>query len=785
MLSRLFRRWRDAAAPAPGARELLAQAYAHHQAGRLAEAQERYRDALAADPHGYDAVYMLGVLALQLGRPEEAAGFFERAVGIAPESAPAHNGLGEAYRRLGRLDEALSSLRRAVALDARLAEAHYNLGGLLRRLGRNAEAVEALRRVVALNPEFADAHASLGAALHSEGALDEALASCQRALALDSASAAFHLQVGNLLREKGFLDEAAAAYRAALERDVRLAEAHNNLGNVLLHQGRADEALACYERALTVKPDFAEALLNAAQVMRENRRLADAAAACRLLLEMRPDMAEAHLELGHSLKGMGDVRGALACYEHALALDPEYAEARWAHTMSRPPMVAGDEAEQVEGRLGFAEELTALERWCALRGWEKAAQAVGTQQPFYLAYQDADHRESIARYGALCGRLMGGWQKATGFPTPARVARAEMRIGIVSAHIRDHSVWNAIAKGWLQHLDRARYDLRLFHLGTANDVETALAKSFSTHYAYGKSGLVEWTQLILGHQLDLLIFPEIGMDPTTAKLASLRLAPVQATSWGHPHTSGLPTMDYFLSADALEPPGAEAHYTESLVRLPGLGSAYTPSKVMPAQVDLAALGLRPDVPLLLCPGTPFKYTPRHDSVLVDIARRLGECQFVFFVPQPAELMHRVRQRLERSFAAAGLDIAAHAVFVPWLDRAAFYGLMREADVYLDTIGYSGFNTAMQAIECGLPIAAFEGRFLRGRLASGILRRMGLDELVATTDEAYVEIAVRLARDAAYWGALHERLEARRASLYGDTASVRALEAFFERALSRA
>lgn len=782
MLGWLSRK-RGAPASAHGPAEALAAAYAEHQAGRLEEAQSGYRSVLAADPRNFDAEYLLGVLLLQRGDPDQAAGHFERAVGIAPASAPAHNSLGVAYLRLGRLQQALASLRRSTQLDAQYAEAHYNLGSALRSLGQGHEAIEAFRRATDLNPGLTDAHAYLSAALREAGKPDAALESAQRALALNPSSALLHLNAGDALREKGYMEEAAAAYRAALEREPRLPQAHNNLGNVLRHLGRYDEALACYERALTVQPDFAEALLNAAQVMRENRRLADAATACRLLLQMRPQMAEAHLELGNILKGMGEVRGALECYARALDVEPENAEARWALTMSRPPMIADDEAEQAEGRKAFAEDLANLEQWCAQRGWSKTAQAVGSQQPFYLAYQEEDHRESIARYGALCGSLMHAWQTATGLPFPARVTRAERRIGIVSAHIRDHSVWNAISKGWLQHLDRGRYELRLFHLGTANDTETAFAKTHATHYSYGRSDFFEWTKLILGHQLDVLIYPEIGMDPTTARLASLRLAPVQATSWGHPHTSGLPTIDYFLSADAFEPPGAEAHYTEQLVRLPGLGSAYGPSNVRPAPADHAALGLRPDMPILVCPGTPFKYTPRHDRLFIDIARRLGECQFVFFMPEPAQPMQRVRQRLQRSFAAAGLELDAFAVFLPWLSRAAFYGLMREADVYLDTVGYSGFNTAVQAIECGLPVVTREGRFLRGRLASGTLRHLGLDELVTDSDAAYVESVVRLARNAAYWGDMQARIVASRSALYNDASSVRALEALFERALS--
>jgi protein O-GlcNAc transferase len=447
-------------------------------------------------------------------------------------------------------------------------------------------------------------------------------------------------------------------------------------------------------------------------------------------------------------------------------------------------MVADDEAALARGLAAFDAEIEALARWCQARGAEKVARAVGTQQPFYLAYIEADHRDRLARYGALCADLMGQWQRATGLAMPARITRAETRVGIVSAHVRDHSVWNAIVKGWLQHLDRSRYDVRLFHLGTAHDVETALAKTMVSHYVYGKSDIVEWTQLILGHQLDVLIYPEIGMDPLTAKLASLRLAPVQATSWGHPITSGLPTMDYFLSADALEPPDADAHYTERLVRLPGLGCCFAPWRGASADVSLASLGIREGMPVLVCAGTPFKYTPRQDAVFAEIARRLGECQLVFFVPEPRALMDRVRARLTRAFDAAGLELEAYAAFVPWLSRSAFAGLLAQADVFLDTMGFSGFNTTMQAIDVGLPVVAREGRYLRGRLSSGVLRRAGLDALVADSEPGFVELAVRLAQDAAYWGEARERLLQAAPTLYGDVQPVRALARFFEESLRR-
>ena len=815
MLGRLFGR-KPQPAPTSGTADALAQAYAQHQAGHLDGARAGYESVLAREPRNFDALHLLGILALQTARPEEAAAHISQALQVDPASAAAHNNLGEAWRRVGRLEEALACFREAAARAPAYTDAHFNLASLLRRLGRGEEAVSSYRTALSIDPAFAEAHlrlgetlatlgrpaqaiealqaalaadkdmaeahSSLGAVLSGTGRLDEALAACQRAVALKPGLAIAHYNVGNVLREKGFFDEAIAAYRAAIERGAQFAEAHNNLGNALAHQGKSDEAMQCFERAVALWPEFADARLNAAALMRERGRLGDAVAAYRALLEGRPDLAEAHFGLGNALKAMGDTSAAVACYRRALDIDPGYAEARWAQAMSRLPMVAADEADATRGRADFEAELEALGPWCRELGAEKTARAVGTQQPFYLAYQEADHREVMARYGALCAELMGTWQAATRLPKPAPVTRAEIRVGVVSAHIHDHSVWNAIVKGWLKHLDRARFDVRLFHLGNTNDVETAQAKTQATHYVYGKSDIVEWTQLILGHQMDVLIYPEIGMDPITAKLASLRLAPVQAVAWGHPHTSGLPTMDYFLSADALEPPQAQAHYTERLVRLPGLGVCIEPQKAAPRDVDFAALGLRADVPLLVCAGTPFKYAPRHDAVLAEIARRLGDCQLVFFAPNVPQLMLRLRDRLARRFADAGVDFSATVAIVPWQDRASFHGLLSQADVYLDTLGFSGFNSALQAIECGLPVAAWEGRFLRGRLASGILRRMGLDELVAGAEADYVRIAVRLAQDAAYWGEVRDRMVAGRAGLYGDEAPVRALERFLEGAV---
>jgi protein O-GlcNAc transferase len=201
--------------------------------------------------------------------------------------------------------------------------------------------------------------------------------------------------------------------------------------------------------------------------------------------------------------------------------------------------------------------------------------------------------------------------------------------------------------------------------------------------------------------------------------------------------------------------------------------------------DFAALHLPSDEALLLCPGTPFKYTPQGDAALAAIAARLqarGAGRLVFFRSARPAMSAQVEQRMRKSFAKAGVDYDRTIAWVPSLSRGRFFGLMQRSTAMLDTLDFSGFNTALQALEAGLPVVAFEGEFMRGRLASGPLRHLGLDELVATTTEQYADIALRLVEDADWHAHLEREIAQRRHALFFDQAPVRALEdALFEAA----
>jgi predicted O-linked N-acetylglucosamine transferase (SPINDLY family) len=143
------------------------------------------------------------------------------------------------------------------------------------------------------------------------------------------------------------------------------------------------------------------------------------------------------------------------------------------------------------------------------------------------------------------------------------------------------------------------------------------------------------------------------------------------------------------------------------------------------------------------------------------------------------------QRLRRAFDAEQVDFDAHVCLVPFLDRPQFFGLMQHhAALMLDTVGFSGFNNALQAIETGLPVLAREGDFMRGRLASGLMRRMDLPELVASTNEDFIQTAIRLAMDVSRCKELRVEIAKRRGILFHDVEPVRALERCLIEAVGR-
>lgn len=713
----------------------------------------------------------------QMYQANQAAAGFQPGV---PLQLQVQRALG--LHQQGQLDAAASLYTAILARHARQPECLHYLGVIKYQQGRHQEAVDLIKKAINLNKNDPEAHSNLGLALHGNGRHQLALDSYARALALNPRHPDALNNRGNVYRDLNRFDDALADYDGALALRPRFALALAARADVLNRLGRTGEALAAIDRALALQAT--PELHNARGTVLQTLHRRDEALLCfEQALQLDPTHLNAWNHKAGALYLMGRREAALAALDEAARLAPQAADIRLKQAVVKLPIIrpAGDDLAAL--RAGFARDLADFEAWLAQRGASDPVPnplaVVGGCHPFYLSYHEQDNRALLSQYGAICSRLMGQWAAQRGLPAPPAARKAgagTIRVGVVSAHIVEHPVWRAIVRGWFSELDRDRFELHLFYLGSQEDGETAYARSRAAVMHQGARSELEWARLIAGANVDVLVYPELGMDAMAPRLAALRLAPRQLATWGHPETTGLPTIDAYLSAAGLEDEQAQDHYSEQLVRLPNLGCCYAPAAVPPAEVDLAALGVRAGVPLFICPGSPFKYAPEYDEVLVRIAQRCGPCQFLFFSNvQASHLTALLQARLAQAFAQAGLAPQDYLVSIPWQPPARFYSILRQADVFLDTLGFSGFNTAMQAVDCALPVVTVEGRYMRGRFGSAILRRMGLDHLVQADGDGYVALAASLAGDAALRATVREAITARREVLYHDRAPVRALE----------
>ena len=681
------------------------------------------------------------------------------------------------HHHAGRLAEAASIYRQILDADPQHHDALHLLGVVEIQRGNAQQAVDLISQALARNPEDYRALNHLGEAYRGLGFLDEAMTCFERALDLKDDFPQAYNNMGIVYQIRERLDLASGCFKKALTIDPKNAEAHANLASALLDQGLAEMAIASYKQALELRPEFPIALFNLGNAYKSLRRYDDAIDCYRKSISLKGDIADPYLGLARALHESGEREQAIEAFENACRIQPENVEARWGLVFTKLALVHDDPDAVGDYRETFARELDALDQWFDGARTANGFAAVGSMQPFYLAYHEESNRELLTRYGGICNRLSGHWQREQGLAPRNRSRASPVRVGLVSAHINNHSVWHALVKGWCKALNPERVELHVFALGNRQDAETDVARAAAKRFVQGGGNVQTLARTILDRELDVILYPEVGMDPMAAKLANLRLAPVQVTTWGHPETSGLPTIDYYLSAEDFEPADAQRNYTERLVLLPHLSCCYEALKVAHEDLALDRLGIDTSKPVLVCPGTPFKYAPHHDNLLVEIAQRLGQCQLLFFEYPMQGLFQRMIQRIGGAFASAGLNYRDFVVTIPWLTKPAFNSLLRQSDLYLDTIGFSGFNTAMQAIECDLPIVTREGRFLRGRLASGVLRRLGVPEMIAPSNEQYVNLAVRLVENRSQRDDVRARIAASRHVLFNDATPVRALEEF--------
>lgn len=597
----------------------------------------------------------------------------------------------------------------------------------------------------------------------------EALRAAAAAGGATATLAAFFAALGLSFHQAGRLAEAEAAYRGALRLDPAMAEPHNNLAGLCLAQGRTAEAEAHYRQALALEPRLTAALGNLVILLRRGARLDEAETACRAAAAAAPGSAEIRLHLGRVLEEQGRTGDARTAYGEAHTLKPSFAAAaRRALTL---PVIPASPADAVEARARFEAGLAALERAPDV---PVDLEALGHLRWFNLAYQGGDDRPFAER---LC-RLFRARAPQLTFEAPHVAAWGppvgrRTQVGFLSDFFRDHSI-GRFYRGFVERLDRARFEVTVIHgPGSVRDAVRDAIDAAADRAVILAGPLAAQQRRVADLALDVLFHPDVGMSSATYWLAYGRLAPVQFTSLGHPVTSGLDTMDWFVSSALTEPAGAEAHYSERLAKLARLPCFY-PRPVSPGPVSRADFGLPETGTLYGCPQSLFKLHPEFDAVLAEIAAR----DPAGWIVVPAAPEPRWTRLLQARWERQAPGLLDRVVFLPRVAGGDFARLCAAFDVLLDPIHFGSGVTLYESLAAGTPTVTWPGRFARGRYVAGAYRQMGLaDAPVAARLEDYAALATAL-------GGQPERRAALRAAaldalgeLYEDAGAVAAFEDF--------
>ncbi|HEX5130531.1 MAG TPA: hypothetical protein VFV90_12335, partial [Usitatibacter sp.] len=440
----------------------------------------------------------------------------------------------------------------------------------------------------------------------------------------------------------------------------------------------------------------------------------------------------------------GDDVGARAALERALARDPDNLAAALAYNLYLPQVYESEaELERWRARYsrGLGEIAGTVERY---RPQARAALDLNRTN-FLLAYQGGDDRELQREYSSLLGTLAGAVHPEWIEPLARTFdGTRRLRVGFVGSVFRDCTAGRYFER-WITDLDPARFERRVYHTAPIVDELTRRIAEGSDAFTTLRMDAEGTLAHLRGERLDVIVQPEVGMTPLSYLLAAVRVAPVQCAGWGHPVTTGGAAVDHYFTCGMMEPAGAEAHYSEDLVELPGLGVRYE----MPATGEPFAreqLRLPADRRLYACPQSLFKIHPAMDALLARLLVQDPSGVLRFFQAPSRGITERFAARMQRALDNAGLQPAGQVKFLPRMNGEGFRRALAMADVVVDTLHWSGGNTSLDAIAAGTPIVTLPGRFMRGRQSAAMLRAMGLEELVAASEGDYVRKAVELARD---------------------------------------
>jgi protein O-GlcNAc transferase len=671
----------------------------------------------------------------------------------------------------GRLSEARSMCEQILQRHEQHSDALHLAGLIASQQGDRAAATDLIRKAIVARPNEPLFYGNLARLLMQQGRLGESIACFEKELAHKPDWPDTLINLGAALRAQGRLAEAVQRYLRAIELQPSLATAHSNLGNVYLAMGEFNQAGVCYQRAIQLESNYAEAWVNLGRLNDKLGQLSEAERCLRRAITINPGLMIAHSNLGKLLLEQGRLEDALFEYGQCEpANDKKSLLVKYALHL---PAIMGTKAEVHAVRAQFEKNLDHIMGRVQIDDPIKE----GCHSNFYLAFHGLNNRDiqkKVARfYGDACPSLL--YTAPHCLKSGNKASRR--RIGFFSKFIYRHSVSMSFAKVVDVLSQNAAFELLLISTQVAQDVNSRhVFADFRGRHVHLSDNLASARAQIAELELDILVYLDIGMEPFGYFLSFARLAPVQCVMGGHPDTTGVGNVDYWLSTDLAECEDAQLHYSEQLVRLP-FGSCYFASpRIKLSQKGRGDFGLPMQGALYVCPMLLQKIHPEFDDVIERILESDQSGQVIFFEDKSIVEWRGLLQRRFHTTLSSTANQRVH--FLPWVDDADDFGRLIElSSVVLDPLHFGIGTTGIITCSVGTPFVTLPSAYLRGRVGLLYCQLLDIMDCVATDIADYVAKAVTIANSPQLRLEISARMLKNRGALLDNDRGIRDVSAF--------
>lgn len=616
----------------------------------------------------------------------------------------------------------------------------------------------------------------------------------RRLLELTKTDAAFdaHEVIVELLSSQGRLSRALHMLKCAISRFPQDYRYYLALARLLQRSGRLIEAIEAYLRCVALPECPIEAMRSAAILARAmNKHKVAYDIVCKMS-QLHPTEAEFHALRGVLLWELDRYDASRDALKQAWSLDSRnlihylnasipswrisphgsshHKTAQKVKTVIAELQQSLEEGDPWEAK--GCEPLLPLVYWCAYSPLNMQSILRPLYDLLHTAFEPLRFRLRAAQKLASKPFL-----NSSTFPPNNR----RIRLGVLSANFNQHS--NLLAySGLLHYLDRTRFELVVIH-SNAKVIDQAHLElnNKADEVVYLHADIDTTYSLLISLALDILFFTDRGFNPYDFVLPDLRTCAIQVTGWGVPHTSGLCSIDYYLSSSWLEGPENQSEYTEKLVLLDGLPGCLMSKDLHFRVLNRSYFMLPEDRVILGCLQNLWKIHPDFDLVLERIAHRLPDVLFVFVDSGCETANQRFQERLARRAPRA----SKQTLFLARCDYSDFLSLCDCLDIQLDTPYYGAGVTGYLSMYVGTPFVTLAGARLRDQTVTAIYNYLDIDDApVADSISDYVEQVVNLASDPGRRLSIKKATVAASHRLYDNHEYVRSFERFCVSALKR-